>query len=155
MTRSPDWAAAAYDGRIRIPVRGAATDSHEFERVLAHEFTHALVHGVTPRGVPTWLNEGLAVMFEPDGAAWSEKELVEAKPRLPLTKLAGSFAKLSTEEARAACVESTAVVNALFEMGGASAVGALLQDLADGESFPAAFERRMFVTYDDFVARLQ
>ncbi len=43
VTRSPGWAAAAYDGRIRVPVRGALTNPEELERVLTHEFTHALV----------------------------------------------------------------------------------------------------------------
>ncbi len=36
----------------------------EFERVLTHEFTHALVRSIAPRGVPQWLNEGLAMNFE-------------------------------------------------------------------------------------------
>jgi tetratricopeptide (TPR) repeat protein len=66
ITRSPQWAAAAYDGRIRLPVRGADADPRELERVIIHEFTHALVQSLAPRGVPMWLHEGLAVMFEPD-----------------------------------------------------------------------------------------
>ena len=32
ITRSPQWAAAAYDGRIRLPVRGADADPRELER---------------------------------------------------------------------------------------------------------------------------
>ena len=150
VTRSPDWAAAAYDGRIRIPVRGAETNSQEFERVLVHEFTHALIHSVAPRGVPTWLHEGLAVMFEPDGAAWSEGELAQFKGRLPLAALGGSFSSFSTADARLAYAESAGVVHALFDAGGAAGVGAMLQDLARGETFAEAFERRMFMTYDDF-----
>src|SRR5204862_6751608 len=70
ITRSPDWAAAVYDGRIRVPVRGALTKPAELERVLAHEFTHVLVRTLAPQGVPTWLNEGLAVLFENNGEQW-------------------------------------------------------------------------------------
>jgi tetratricopeptide (TPR) repeat protein len=36
ITRSPSWAAAQYNGRIRIPVRGALRKPEELERVLFH-----------------------------------------------------------------------------------------------------------------------
>jgi hypothetical protein len=153
VTRSPRWAAGSYDGRIRVPMRGA-TDAVELERVLVHEFTHALVQSVSPRGVPTWLHEGLAVMFEPEGEAWSAGQLSATPARLPLTALAGSFAPLATPDARLAYAQSAAIVGTLFERSGPSAVGALLQDLARGEPFEAAFERRFLMTYDAFVEDL-
>jgi len=155
ITRSPQWAAAAYDGRIRVPVRGTAADSRELERVLVHECTHALVQSVAPRGVPLWLHEGLAVMFEPNGEAWADAQLSTSAARLPLARLAGSFAPLSTAEARLAYAQSAGIVRALFEQGGAAAVGAILQDLARGDTFAAAFERHLFMTYDDFIAGLE
>ena len=154
ITRSPQWAAAAYDGRIRLPVRGADSDPRELERVIVHEFTHALVQSLAPRGVPLWLHEGLAVMFEPDGGAWSEHELSSASARLPLTRLADSFSTLSGPEARLAYAQSAAIVRALFESGGPLAVGAVLQDIARGDTFAEAFERRMFMAYDTWVAGL-
>jgi tetratricopeptide (TPR) repeat protein len=95
ITRSPGWAGGAYDGRIRVPVGGALMNRAEFERVLAHEFTHALVQSVAPRGVPTWLNEGLAVAFEPRGPEWTEVQLASSNYRIPLQRLAGPFDKLS------------------------------------------------------------
>lgn len=154
ITRSPQWAAAAYDGRIRIPVRGADSDPRELERVMVHEFTHALVQSLAPRGVPMWLHEGLAVMFEPDGGAWSEIQLANAPARLPLARLADSFSTLSGTEARLAYAQSAAIVRALFESGGPLAVGAMLQDIARGDTFGEAFERRMFMAYDSWVAGL-
>lgn len=154
ITRSPGWAAGAYDGRIRVPVRGALADAHELERVLVHELTHALVHAVAPRGVPVWLHEGLAVQFEPQGGAWAARELTRSVMRLPLAQLAGSFTSLSAEEARAAYAQSAAIVASLFERGGAAAVGAVLQDIARGDAFAVAFERYFSMTFDDFVASL-
>lgn len=154
ITRSPQWAAAAYDGRIRVPVRGVREDTRELERVLAHEFTHALIQSIAPRGVPTWLNEGLAVLFEPTGDAWAEAQLAGSTTRLPLTRLAGSFAGLSTVEARLAYAQSAATVRALLDQGGAPAVVSVLQDIAGGETFAAAFERRMFMPYENFLASL-
>ena len=155
ITRSPDWAAAAYDGRIRVPVRGVRADSRELERVLAHEFTHALVQSIAPRGVPTWLNEGLAVLFEPTGAAWADSELARSNRRLTLGRLAGSFSGLSGADARLAYAQSASAVQALVDQGGTGAVAAVLQDIAAGETFATAFERRMLVPYTSFVASLE
>jgi len=155
ITRSPEWAAAAYDGRIRVPVRGVRSDTRELERVLAHEFTHALVQGIAPRGVPTWLNEGLAVLFEPTGTAWADAQLAGSANRLPFTRLASSFSGLSGPEARLAYAQSAATVGALVEQGGAAAVVAVLQDIAGGETFTAAFERRMFLPYETFLTNLE
>ncbi|MBI2189032.1 MAG: tetratricopeptide repeat protein [Acidobacteria bacterium] len=154
ITRSPQWAAGQYDGRIRVPVRGALADARELERVLVHEFTHALVQSVAPRGVPVWLHEGLAVAFEPSGTEWADGQLARSPARLPFARLAGSFEKLSTGEARLAYAQSAAIVSALLERGGAAAVGAVLQDIARGDGFAVAFERHFFMRYDDFVASL-
>jgi hypothetical protein len=151
ITRSPQWAGGSYDGRIRVPVRGTTvTQSPDLERVLVHELVHALVQGIAPHGVPVWLHEGLAVMFERDGASWSETELTRSAVRLPLTRLAGSFASLSTAEARVAYAQSADIVRDMFDRGSPGAVGALLQDIARGEPFAAAFERHFFTAYDDF-----
>ena len=155
VTRSPQWAAATYDGRIRVPVRGTAADSKELERVLAHEFTHALVQSIAKRTLPMWLHEGLAVMFEPGGDQWIDTELTKSDTRLPLARLAGGFSALSSTEARRADAQSAGIVRALFERGGAAAIGALLQDVAQGDTFAEAFERRFFMTYDAFVASLE
>ena len=59
ITRAPDWSAGLYDGRIRIPVRGAEQNLATFDRVLTHELTHAMIANVAPRGVPTWLPKAL------------------------------------------------------------------------------------------------
>src|SRR6266850_1407529 len=99
-TRSPAWAAAAYDGRIRVPMRGALDQAPgELERVLTHELTHVMIRAIAPRGVPTWLNEGLAVMFEPRGSQWAEATLASSDMRIPLDRLAGSFDKFSGNQA--------------------------------------------------------
>ena len=152
ITRSPAWAAAAYDGRIRLPVRGALNDPDELDRVLTHEFVHALVQSIAPRNVPTWLNEGLAVAFEPNGPAWSDAELGRSRSRLPLERLAAGFSRFSGVQARLAYAQSAAMVRAMFDLAGAPAVVALLQDLGRGDPFEAAFERRMSSSYATFAA---
>lgn len=155
ITRSPDWAAAVYDGRIRVPVRGALTRLDELERVLAHEFTHVLVRTLAPQGVPTWLNEGLAVLFENNGEQWAGRTMASASRRLPYAKLNGSFAGLTGRDARLAYAQSALAAQRLVDLAGTPAVVALLQDLAQGEPFERAFERRTLIPYPTFVEGLE
>src|SRR5205807_4419566 len=75
ITRSPSWAAGAYDGTIRVPMRGALEKKEELDRVLSHEFTHALIRTLASRGVPAWLNEGLATALETGDLGWAEKRM--------------------------------------------------------------------------------
>ncbi len=152
ITRAPDWAAAAYDGRIRVPLRGALTKPEELERVLTHELAHAVVQAIAPSGVPAWLNEGLAVFFEPSGAAWVDATLAATPQRLPFSRLTRTFRGLSADEAGLAYAQSGLVARYLFNEGGGSAVVAILQDLAAGRTFRAAFEQRLFLSYDSLAA---
>jgi tetratricopeptide (TPR) repeat protein len=155
-TRSPSWAAAAYDGRIRIPMRGALERAPgELERVLTHELTHAMIRAIAPRGVPTWLNEGLAVMFEPDGSEWATTTLSASTARIPLDQLAGSFDNLSGNQARIAYAESGEAARRLFDEIGGAGVVALLQDIARGVPLADAFQRRMLTPYSAFAASLR
>ena len=154
-TRSPSWAAAAYDGRIRIPMRGALDQGPgELERVLTHELTHVIIRAIVPRAVPTWLNEGLAVMFEPDGSRWAESTLEASSARIPLEDLARSFETLSGNQARTAYAESADAARQLFERVGGAGVVALLQDITRGVPLAEAFERRLLTPYSTFVGSL-
>ena len=64
-TRSPSWAGAIYDGRIKMPAGGVTEKTELLEGVLFHEYTHAVVHRVTKgRRPPVWLNEGFAQYVE-------------------------------------------------------------------------------------------
>ncbi len=154
ITHAPAWAAAAYDGTIRLPIRGALDHPEELRRVLFHELTHAMVQTVAPRRVPTWLNEGLAVMFEPAGVAWARTRLGATDARLPFERLAANFHGLSADEAQLAYAQSAVAARALYELGGGYTVVAILRDLAGGRPFPAAFEERAFLPYDLFLHTL-
>jgi len=152
VTRSPAWAAGLFDGRIRIPVRGALENEEEFARVLAHEFTHALVHSIAPRRVPHWLHEGLATVFERDDMTWSRTQVQETGRILPLGALEGSFRGLSADDLKLGYAVSGLATEALLAQAGAPSVVALLQDLANGEDFRAAFAHRILIPFDEFAA---
>jgi hypothetical protein len=146
VTQSPDWAAAAFDGRIRVPMRGALENAAQLDRVLAHELTHAFVYSIAPRGVPQWLNEGLAQMFEPG----QKSEAPAVAAALPLSRLEKTFAGLDKDQARAAYAQSAAAARALVDQAGTTAVLNLLTFIAEGASFEQAFERATFISYSAF-----
>ena len=154
VTQSPEWAGGLYDGRIRMPVRGAMENPREFERVLAHEFTHALVHDLATRGVPVWLSEGLAVNFEGSDLDAQAAQLKRIEIPPPLGALEGSFARLDGNAAKYAYAQSAVAVRMLLQEAGASAVVSILTDLGRGTAFADAFQRNANMSYQEFQRRL-
>lgn len=153
VTQSPDWAGGAYDGRIRVPVQGAMKSSREFERVLTHEFTHALVRTLAPRGVPQWLNEGLAMYFEGSDISKHVELTAAAEAKPALSVLERPFSGLERKAAALAYAQSAAAVKRLMDEAGAPAIVGILTDIGRGLSFPEAFERNTHMSYSEFQKR--
>ncbi len=151
ITRSPAWAAAAYDGTIRVPTGGALDQLDELDRVIAHEFTHALIRDLAPRGVPVWLNEGLASFLERDRVDWAAR-VRELGGEVSVASLPASFGNLSGPEAQRAYAVSALAAGRLLDLAGGAAVVNLLRDLGAGANFDDAFEHRIFVAFPDFAA---
>jgi len=154
ITRSPKWAAAAFDGTIRVPMRGAGEKGEDLDRVLAHEFAHALIRSLATRSLPTWLNEGLASVLESDSLAWADTRLATAERVPTLPALSGSFSKLSGEDAQVAYAASAIAARRLLDEAGGVAVANLLRDLGAGVEFEAAFLHRIQRPFADFAASL-
>jgi tetratricopeptide (TPR) repeat protein len=154
ITRSPPWAAGVYDGRIRVPVRGARSDPKELERVLGHEFVHALIRSLADRNVPAWLNEGLATALEDDGVEWAARQIRKAKQVPSLAVLQTAFGRLAGAEAQAAYATSALAAQRLLDDVGGTAVANLLRDIGEGIEFEKAFEHRMQRSFADFQAAL-
>jgi hypothetical protein len=154
ITRAPSWAAGAYDGTIRVPMRGALDDERKLDRVLAHEFTHALVHTLTRSTIPTWMNEGLATAVESDSLDWAERRVSESGP-VPLALLRSPFGKFSGGQAQLAYATSAMAVRRMLQDAGGFAVANLIRDLGDGVDFDAAFTHRIQRSFDDFQSALQ
>lgn len=153
ITRSPSWAAGAYDGTIRVPMRGALENSRELDRVLAHEFTHALVRTLAARGAPTWLNEGLASVLEGDDLTWAEERVHGAPTQAPLQALLSGFSRLNGAQAQLAYATSALAVRRMLDEAGGAAVANLLRDLGDDVDFETAFLHRMQRSFADFQSR--
>ena len=150
ITRMPAWTAAAYDGRIHVPMRGALEQTEELDRVLGHEFVHAVVVMLGGRNVPVWLNEGLATILERGGAEESARVLAATRARPALQQLHRSFAGLSDTDAQVAYALSAHAVRRMMALRSPAAVVTLLKDLARGAPFATAFHQNIGMTYDDF-----
>lgn len=154
ITRSPQWAAAAFDGTIRVPMRGAGEQGEDLDRVLAHEFTHALIRSIATRGLPTWLNEGLASVLEGDDLSWTDKAMSAVSTPPSLKVLSGSFGQLSGRDAQVAYAASARAAKRLLDEAGGAAVANLLRDLGDGVDFDVAFLHRIQRSLADFESSL-
>lgn len=61
---SPLWAAALYDGRLRIPIKSLQKFDEQYKIILSHELVHALLAEIKQRRhLPTWIEEGLAQLI--------------------------------------------------------------------------------------------
>ena len=154
VTRSPQWAAAAYDGIIRVPMRGAGEKGEDLDRVLAHEFSHALIRSLATRNLPTWLNEGLASVLESDDLGWANRTVAKVGKMPSLRRLAAPFAKLSGAEAQFAYAASAVAARRLLDEAGGAAIANLLRDLGEGIDFETAFLHRIQKSLADFEASL-
>ena len=152
ITRLASWSVAAYDGRIRVPLRTALDEPDELNRVLSHEFVHAVVAMLGGRTVPAWVNEGLATVLEPAGVADAEATLARTDARPALSTLHRSFAGFSKRDAEIAYASAALAMRRLIDQCGAAAVVGLLRDLARGAPFASAFEQRIAMRYEDFEA---
>jgi len=153
ITRSPSWAAGAYDGTIRVPMRGALDKHEELDRVLSHEFTHALIRMLAPRGVPTWLNEGLATALESGDLSWAEADMQQIHGRVPLRALKNGFSRFTGAQAEAAYAASALAARRLLDEAGGAAIANLLRDLGTGDDFESAFLHRIQRSFADFDQR--
>lgn len=150
VTRTPGWSGGLFDGRIRLPVRGGLDDREELERVLTHEYVHALLFSAAPTGVPAWLNEGLATALEPGGVERATRELSRAQATIPLKDLRRSFASLPVDRVSLAYGVSALAVQDLLDRAGPARVMGLLRDLSAGEPLEPAFESWIQVPLADF-----
>lgn len=130
ITKSPSWAAAAYDGRIRIPVLGALKNPAELDRIVTHEYVHAVIQQLYPR-IPGWLNEGMATYFEPGDHAWLTARLRGADGMIPLAGLTEAFQTADGGEALVAYAESYVGAKVLAQRLGPN-LPVFLQYLSNG-----------------------
>jgi tetratricopeptide (TPR) repeat protein len=142
ITQTPGWAGAAFDGRIKLPVRGLQADDAQLPRVVRHEYAHSLITALSAGRAPIWLNEGLAVWAEEaeegERQAWAEQKIA-GQELFTLAQLNGSFVELPTARAEVAYAQSYLAVRALIDQYGARKIPALLTNVGRNRTLSDAF----------------
>jgi hypothetical protein len=140
ITRAPAWAGGGYDGRIRLPVANALRKPEALQRVVTHEYVHAVVGHAAGFKVPAWVNEGLASYFEADDRRWAKRALNASSDRIPLEDLETGFGGLDGETAVLAYAESLIAAELLVELVRPH-VGPFLQLIGNGHTVDQALAR--------------
>lgn len=132
VTQTPDWAGGAFDGRIKLPVRGLSENEPALARVARHEYAHNLVARLSSKHCPVWLNEGLAVWAEEehdgDRESWAHNTIA-GQELFSLEQMGGSFSALPPGRVEVAYAESYLAVRMLVDRYGARTLPALLDAL--------------------------
>lgn len=150
VTRSPAWAGAIYDGRIKIPAGGLVDKTSELEKVIFHEYTHAVVHRISRGKAPTWLNEGLAQYEEGKSSSAHAEEISEAlSSGMRLRLLEGSFMGYNANAAHTAYLLSLSATEYIIREFGVSAVKRILENLGSGMSMDEALKAAVYMSYDE------
>jgi tetratricopeptide (TPR) repeat protein len=144
VTRAPGWAGGLYDGKIRIPIGGMRESDPEVKRILYHEYTHALVSGITSH-CPRWLHEGLAEYFSLDRGGTRTIGQV-----IPLKYLDAAFFTRDVRVTFAAYRQSYSLVTYLVDRYRMYTIKELLEDLGRGTDFDTAFTTAFAISFDRF-----
>jgi tetratricopeptide (TPR) repeat protein len=137
VTRSPAWAEGQFDGRIRLAVRGAMSSPQSLDRLVVHEFVHAVIASIAPRNIPAWVHEGLATNLESTDRAWAPRVLATRTQRIRLQDLEGGFDRFDSSLAQIAYAESAIAAQLLQERLGFN-LGMFLQMLGTGHTINQA-----------------
>jgi peptidase MA superfamily protein/tetratricopeptide repeat protein len=137
ITRAPAWAGGGYDGRIRLPVGGALRSPKTLQRVVTHEFVHAVIHNAAGTNVPAWVNEGLASYMESTDRTWVANVLSRADGRISMEDLTEGFGQFDGGTALVAYAESLVAGQLLCERLGGN-LGPFLQMLGSGHTVDQA-----------------
>ena len=115
----PSWAAAIYDGKIRIPFRYASLNMKELEFIIRHELTHALLHSICGNNAPAWLHEGIAQYKDgTDDSVAREvlRDTVINDKIIPISDLRSGFVKFkNSDKVKIAYAESLGFVEYLID----------------------------------------
>ena len=151
ITRSPSWAGAIYDGRIKIPAGGITEKTSELEKVVFHEYTHAVVRDASKGRAPVWLNEGIAQYEEGRSSAEYSRLLsdVAGTGKVRLRALEGSFMGLKSDQAQIAYLLSLSATEYIIREFGLFSVRNILENLGKGMGMDEAISTALGLSYAD------
>jgi hypothetical protein len=143
LTGNPRWVRGAYDGRILVPVGGAADGGGlpALRAVLLHELTHALLREAVGASLPPWFEEGLAERFEGTTAAAAEDWLSRRRaPRVAGLDGIDDAIRSGGWREEAGHHQARVAVQELEALGGEGASARILASLRAGAAFSSALD---------------
>lgn len=154
-TGAPRWTNALYiKDQIIIPLPPHTDlDVANLERSIKHEYTHAVIHGLSNGQCPGWLDEGLAQWMEgpmnPLLMKAFNRWLKDHKP-LPLSMLQNGFTQLNPSMVPAAYAQSLFSAQHLIKNQGFEKIRAFLTGLKDSSSQSSSFDGAFSFAIKDF-----
>ncbi|MDP6964098.1 MAG: tetratricopeptide repeat protein [Planctomycetota bacterium] len=141
--QAPDWSLGVYDGRIRIVVDDYPESRPQLLATLKHELTHAILHSTGLR-IPTFVQEGLAQMYEPRNVDLVRKSYLHGE--LPeLSELEGQWTSWqNVEQVQSAYAYSLSLCHFVRERYGQNAFVLLLENLRN-----TSFQEAWTATFGD------
>jgi hypothetical protein len=130
------------------------------QRSVAHEMTHLLLDSVAPGSaapLPTWLDEGIAMVAEGQTQPIFQQALDQASRShhlISIQSLSGNFPE-TPDEATIAYAESESMVRYFVTTYGQAKLGTLIASFRQGQSSDEAFKNSIGISSRDFQAAWQ
>ncbi len=148
---SRDWSAASASGiRIMVPLKSGFKSEEYVRGLLAHEFTHTIVHLRTNNRCPLWLNEGIAQYQEfaasygspdemrPDYTSIVQNEFIDGGKVVKLNRVPAMLNSSSRKDVLRGYIGSYLAARCLADSHGERAFDTILSSLGEGKSLDEA-----------------
>ena len=142
-----EWTGGVAFTRYGIIAIGIAPDNLSWgKRAIAHELAHLVIHQMTLNpysGLPTWLDEGLAMYIEgvpsPEYIAWLNRAIAEDS-LISVRSLSSPFSAYAAESLLS-YAQSYSLVDFLISSYGRAKMLELLNTFRQGSSYDGALEK--------------
>ena len=158
-----DWSAGSAQGiKIMIPLKSGYKSPDYIRGLLAHEFTHTIVHLRTNNRCPLWLNEGIAQYQEFAAANGSpeemrsdyqgvmQREFIDNENQIKLNQVPALMNGSSREDVTRAYVASYLAVRCMADLYGEQSFDTILSALGRGKTIDEAMVETTGNSMSDF-----
>lgn len=160
---SKEWSAASARGiQIMVPLKSGYKSTEYVKGLLAHEFTHTIIHLKTNNRCPLWLNEGLAQYQEftasygspetirPDYDAIMQTEFIDKQNFVKLNQVPMLMGGSSRQDISRAYIASYLAARCMAEFYGEQSFNSVLSALGSGKSIDEAMVEATGKSMNDF-----